>query len=100
MKRGISLNRAVKVGVLCFALTGCASNAKTILTSGNNYRWHHARQAEVCPGAPGCAERAALLDRWWKYLGEAETAISKGGDMPLQIKSLKKVEKEVRKWER
>lgn len=81
------------------SLTGCQSTAKTILTSGNNYRWHHARHAEACPAAPDCAERGALLNRWWAYLGEAETAVSKGGGMPLQIKSLKKVEKEARKWE-
>jgi len=79
-------------------MTGCASDAKTILTSANSYRWHHARHAEVCPAAPDCAERGKLLNRWYIYLAEAETAISKGGGMPLQIKSLKKIEKEARKW--
>ena len=91
----------------CYALVlsamlmaGCASPAKQVLTSANNYRWHHARHAEACPAAPDCAERGRLLNRWWKYLDEAETAITKGGDMPLQIKSLKSVEKEARKWEK
>lgn len=85
--------------VAAFLLVGCASDAKRILTSRNNYVWHSARYGEQCPGRPDCSERGAMLRRWYTFLGEAEYAVGHGGKFPLQLKSLNDVEKEAKKWQ-
>ena len=84
------------------AMAGCASPAKQILTSANNYHWYFARHQEACPPravpADLCPSWSAGLSQWHKRLTEANDALQRGGKLPLQLGALKKSEKEAKKW--
>jgi hypothetical protein len=83
-------------------LVGCASNnAVKIQASVNNYYYYTNRFEEVCPSYDSsvCTEykvQATLLQRWEKLLKEATEAVNRGGELPLQLKALDKVEKELK----
>ena len=84
------------------AMAGCASPAKQILTSANNYHWYFARHQEACPPravpADLCPSWYAGLSQWHKRLTEANDALQRGGKLPLQLADLKKSEKEAKRW--
>jgi len=98
------------------AMAGCASPATRILTSANGYHYHFARYSETCntpmplPNGVGtlaiyttpsaCDEKAESLRRWHTALGEANGALQRGGNLPLQLDALKQVEKGTKKWQR
>ena len=85
-----------------FLLAGCTSPARQILTSANGYHYYHARYQEACPSrsAPAdlCSSWYAGLSRWHKRLNEANDALQRGGKLPLQLRAVKKSEKEAKKW--
>ena len=92
------------LSAMCMAgfMAGCASPAKQILTSANGYHYYHARYQEACPSrsAPAdlCSSWYAGLSRWHKRLNEANDALQRGGKLPLQLRAVKKSEKEAKKW--
>ena len=95
------VRRAALLLPLLATFSGCAGPAQTILTSANGYHWHRSRYSETCAVVTDeCRERAAVLARWYTALGEANDALQRGGKLPLQLESLKKVEKEAKQWTR
>lgn len=97
------LTRALPVFLLAGAW-GCAAAPEVkILTSANAFAYYEARYAESCVAITGpatCAQRHAGLVAWRARLDEAETALRRGGKLPLQLAELKTQEKEARKWAR
>ena len=83
---------------------GCAATPEVkILTSANAFAYYEARYSEACVAITGpatCAQRHAGLVAWRARLDEAETALRRGGKLPLQLAELKTQEKEARKWAR
>ena len=96
-------SRALPVLLLAMAW-GCGTSPEVkILTSANAYAYHEARYSEACVATKGpssCDARHAVLVAWRGRLDEAEAALRRGGQLPLQLAELKAKEKEARTWAR
>ena len=101
--RRVPLSRALPV-LLLAGTWGCAAAPEVkILTSANAFAYYEARYSESCVAVAGpatCEQRHAGLVAWRARLDEAETALRRGGKLPLQLAELKTQEKEARKWAR
>jgi len=88
--------------LLCvMGMAGCASPASQILTSANGYHFWHARHSERCPSpTEALCKETSVLTRWHTALTEANGALQRGGNLPLQLDALKQVEKGTKKWQR
>lgn len=79
---------------------GCGtSQPDRVMASVNAFHYYNARYEERCvPSGPkGCAATNAALKAWRKGLDEAGAALKRGGEIPLQVAHVKKLEKETRK---
>lgn len=103
-RRGERVGLSSALFPLVLALAACRAPAEVrIVTSANAYAYYHARYEEKCVEAVGpatCDAQFALLERWKGRLAEAETALKRGGRLPLQLGELQKTEKEARRWGR
>lgn len=102
LKRKDALPLSAMALLLCaVGMAGCASPARTILTSANGYHYWHARYSERCPSpTEALCKETSVLTRWHTALGEANDALQRGGKLPLQLEALAKVEKGTKKWQR
>lgn len=93
--------RTVPALFLALAMAGCSAPAeKKVLTSANAYAFYEARYSDVCVAVTGpasCDAQFAVLKTWRTRLDEAQVAIKRGGELPLQLGELKRVEKEAKK---
>ena len=91
------------VAVAVLALAGCSSSEKvTVASSVNAFHFVNSRYEERCVEIVGpvkeCRATNAALLQWKKALKESDEAVQRGGKLPLQIKYVKKLEKEATKW--
>lgn len=94
------MRRALLLSVVL--LTGCgATGGKKVVNSVNDFYYYNARYEERCVNVVGpkaeCAATAVALEAWKSGLKEADEASKRGGNFPLQIKHLSKLEKETKK---
>lgn len=87
---------------LALLVVGCTSDINRVKTSLNDYTYYANRFEEKCPSYDSaiCTELKAQADglkKWNKAIHEAQEAVSRGGKLPLQLKALKTIEKEVAK---
>ena len=96
------MKRATVIAV-ALAIAGCSSSEPVkVASSVNAFHFINARYEEKCVAVVGpvkeCRATNAALLQWKKALGESDEAVRRGGKLPLQIKYVKKLEKEAAKW--
>lgn len=94
--------RAAPALLLVAALAGCSrSEPVKVASSVNAFHFINARYEEGCVAVVGpvkeCRATNDALTKWKKALKESDEAIQRGGKLPLQIKYIKKLEKEATK---
>lgn len=91
--------------ILIFVLLtlGCSTAPPTqVLTNINSYYYYSDRFTDRCPSydtkdCPELIPQRDVLLEWNKLIKQANDAVNRGGELPLQLKSLKEVEKKFRK---
>jgi len=88
--------------VVAFAALACGcgtSQPDRVMASVNAFHYYNARYEERCvPSGPkGCAATNTALRAWRKGLDEAGEALKRGGEIPLQVAHVKRLEKETKK---
>lgn len=69
------------------------------MASVNAWDFYNHRYDDRCvpTGPVGCAKAKDALKAWRRGLDEASVALGRGGDLPLQIAHVKRLEKEASK---
>ena len=92
---------AIVAAALLAVGCGTAESVK-VASSVNAFYFVNSRYEERCVAVVGpvkeCRATNDALTQWKKALKESDEAIQRGGKLPLQIKYVKKLEKEALKW--
>ncbi len=97
------MKRFIYILVLLLATIGCTTSPpKKVLTSINSYYYFTDRFTDKCPSyntadCPELIPQRNTLNTWNKLIKEAEKAIDRGGELPLQLKALNNIEKKFKK---
>lgn len=97
------MKKTTFIFIIILSLVGCSTAPPTqVLTSINSYYYYTDRFTEKCPSydstvCPELSLQKDILAAWYKRIKEANSAINRGGDLPLQLKALKDVEKKFKK---
>jgi len=96
---GVLLSRAC-AALFAVGMLGCASSQQDeVMASVNAWDFYNHRYDERCvpTGPVGCSATNAALKTWKKGLDEAGVALTRGGEIPLQVAHVKRLEKEAKK---
>ena len=96
-------NRFAALAAAALITVGCGTaESVKVASSVNAFYFVNSRYEERCVAVVGpvkeCRATNDALARWKKALKESDEAIQRGGKLPLQIKYVKKLEKEALKW--
>ena len=96
-------NRIAALAAAALVTIGCGTaESVKVASSVNAFYFVNSRYEERCVAVVGpvkeCRATNDALARWKKALKESDEAIQRGGKLPLQIKYVKKLEKEALKW--
>ena len=96
-------NRIAALAAAALVTIGCGTaESVKVASSVNTFYFVNSRYEERCVAVVGpvkeCRATNDALSRWKKALKESDEAIQRGGKLPLQIKYVKKLEKEALKW--
>lgn len=96
-------NRLAALAAAALITVGCGTaESVKVASSVNAFYYVNSRYEERCVAVVGpvkeCRATNDALIQWKKALKESDEAIQRGGKLPLQIKYVKKLEKEALKW--